>query len=372
VSHARRASGQAPCCVAALSLCLVASGCLRPSEERARRDELVGRDDADGVRVEVADGLAAVRELASDHLRLWASAPRLGIELAWSGAPPAQLRVEVQNCMPRAELVAEPEVPRISGERDAAGTCIFQLGPLAEPSLALRIEPPDSEAPGPFRFAVMSDVQEAIDRVQDIYQLLNEQPDVDFLLGAGDLTERGTREQLDRFERELAGLEIPYYTTLGNHELGQSPSLYQDFYGRGSESFTYRGVRFTLLDSASATIDPIVFGWLDEWLALGAEQGHVVAMHIPPLDPIGVRNGAFANRNEAAKLLGRLARAGVDLTLYGHIHSYYHFENAGIPAHVSGGGGAIPERFDDIGRHFLVVDVEPSEQRFDVSVVRVD
>jgi hypothetical protein len=95
-------------------------------------------------------------------------------------------------------------------------------------------------------------------------------------------------------------------------------------------------------------------------------------MHIPPLDPIGVRNGAFANRNEAAKLLGRLAAAGVDLTLYGHIHSYYHFENAGIAAHVSGGGGAIPERFDDIGRHFLVVDVEPSEQRFDVSVVRVD
>ena len=65
-------------------------------------------------------------------------------------------------------------------------------------------------------------------------------------------------------------------------------------------------------------------------------------MHIPPVDPIGVRNGSFANRNEAAKLLTRLARGGVDLTLYGHIHSYYAFENAGIPAHISGGGGAIP------------------------------
>jgi hypothetical protein len=95
-------------------------------------------------------------------------------------------------------------------------------------------------------------------------------------------------------------------------------------------------------------------------------------MHIPPLDPIGVRNGAFASRNEAAKLLARLATAGVDLTLYGHIHSYYHFDNAGIPAFISGGGGAIPEKFDNIGRHFLVVDADPSAQTFQVRVVRVD
>ncbi|HKO94179.1 MAG TPA: metallophosphoesterase, partial [Polyangiaceae bacterium] len=118
--------------------------------------------------------------------------------------------------------------------------------------------------------------------------------------------------------------------------------------------------------------DPIVFHWLDDWLALGAGQLHVVAMHIPPLDPIGVRNGAFASRNEAAKLLARLAAAGVDLTLYGHIHSYYSFDNAGIPAFISGGGGAIPERFDDIGRHFLIVDADPIAQSYEVRVVRVD
>jgi hypothetical protein len=37
-------------------------------------------------------------------------------------------------------------------------------------------------------------------------------------------------------------------------------------------------------------------------------------MHIPPLDPTGVRNGAFASRSEAAKLLARLAEGGVDLS----------------------------------------------------------
>ena len=108
---------------------------------------------------------------------------------------------------------------------------------------------------------------------------------------------------------------------------------------------------FTLLDDGSASLDPLVYDWLDDWLAGARHDVHVIAMHIPPLDPIGVRNGAFASRSEAAKLLGRLAEGHVDLTLYGDIHSYYEFDNAGIPAFISGGGGAIPERFDGIGRH---------------------
>ncbi|HWO11812.1 MAG TPA: metallophosphoesterase [Polyangiaceae bacterium] len=356
--------------LACVSLPLLAA-CLRPGEERARRDERVGQARGDGVRVEVAFGHAAVRSLARDRVRLWAAAPRLSLTLDWDAGPPGEVAVEVNNCMPGAQL-STPDAVVISSERGAGNLCAFRLGSVAGSTARVEIEPPGADQPSPFSFAVMSDVQEAIDRVQDIYRVMNQEEGIDFLLGAGDLTEQGTREQLERFERELGGLTLPYYTTLGNHELGESPSLYQDFFGRGSQSFEYRGARFTLLDSASASIDPIVFGWLDEWLEQGRGSGHVVAMHIPPLDPIGVRNGAFANRNEAAKLLGRLAAAGVDLTLYGHIHSYYHFENAGMPAHVSGGGGAIPERFDDIGRHFLVVDVEPVEQVFDVRVVRVD
>jgi Icc protein len=355
-----------------LALAVAPVACLRPSEERARRDQLVGAEEVDGVRVVVDEGRAAVRELTPERVLLWESAPTLSLTLSWSGPPPSEFSVEVLNCMPDAELQA-PGATLLSSERDATGRCSFRLGSIeASPALALSLAPPGALDPTPFQFAVMSDVQEAITRVQDIYAVMNREPDIDFLLGAGDLTERGSPEELERFERELRQLQIPYYTTLGNHELGQSPSRYQDYYGRGSQSFVYHGVRFTLLDSASATIDPIVFGWLDEWLAAGAAQAHVVAMHIPPLDPVGVRNGAFANRNEAAKLLGRLAAAGVDLTLYGHIHSYYHFENAGIPAHVSGGGGAIPERFDDMGRHFLVVDVDPATQALGVRVVRVD
>jgi 3',5'-cyclic AMP phosphodiesterase CpdA len=244
---------------------------------------------------------------------------------------------------------------------------------LPEPgSVSLRIGNPAADTVAPFRIALLSDVQEAIDRVSDLYRRINQDPDVEFLLGAGDLTERGSVEQLQRFERELEALWVPYYTTLGNHELGESPPPYQDIFSRASFSFEYRGARFTLLDSASATIDPRVDDWLDSWLRAGSDRFHVIAMHVPPIDPVGVRNGSFASRNEANRLLARLLDGGVDLTLYGHLHSYFRFQNGGIEARVSGGGGAIPERFDRIGRHFLTIDIDPASQLFESTLVQVE
>jgi predicted phosphodiesterase len=349
---------------------LLTFGCMRPAEERARQDERVGKAEGAGLVVDVAEGLAVVRKLDADRLVLWGSAPAFDVELTVSGGP-RSLTLEIWNALPDVQV--EPS-------RGAATA--LPLGPvptrpafrldLPDGVARLRVAPPGAETPGALRFAVMSDVQEAIDDVGDIYARVNTEPGVRFLLGAGDLTRRGSDDELARFEAELRALAIPYFTTLGNHELGESPTRYQDWFGRGSFQFAFRGVTFTLLDSASATLDPIVYDWLEGWLARGRRSVHVVAMHIPPLDPIGVRGGAFASRAEAAKLLGLLARGSVDLTLYGHIHSFYAFDNAAIPAYISGGGGAIPERFDDVGRHFLVVDVDGTGGVRDTRVVRVD
>jgi 3',5'-cyclic-AMP phosphodiesterase len=351
-------------------LVLLAVGCARPGQGRAERDRTVGQAANATIDVRVSGGLAAVRKLSSDRLLLWASAP--GFELQLILREPTTLRLEIENAMPNAaltELQASTPLPPEPGENPTKKS--WQLTLPAGPS-RFRLATPEAATEGPFRFALMSDVQEAIDRVSDIYRLVNAEPDLSFLLGAGDLTQQGSVEQLARYDRELAALGVPYYTTLGNHELGNSPPPFQESHGRANFQFAYRGVYFTLLDSASGTLDPIVYGWLDDWLARARARVHIVAMHIPPLDPIGVRNGSFASRAEAAALLGDLAEGGVDLTLYGHIHSYYSFDNAGIPAFISGGGGAIPERFDDIGRHFMVFDVDPKLGVTEASVVRVD
>ena len=342
----------------------LAVGCQRDTGDRADRDLEVGRASGGGLDVHVVDGLAAVRSLGTGRLVLWASAPAWELEIEAREA--ATVRLDVQNAMTDAELLPTSSDARVTALTMSPSTRKSFDVELPAGTSRFRFGSPDAREHGSFKFMLMSDVQEAIDDVQDIYERMNEESDVRFLLGAGDLTEQGTEEQLRVFRDELLGLEVPYYTTLGNHELGSdNPPKYQDWFGRANFQFAFRGVVFTMLDSAGASLDPLVYDWLDGWLARGRNSVHVVAMHIPPLDPTGVRNGAFASRGEAA------AEYGVDLTLYGHVHSFYEFDNAGIPAFISGGGGAIPERFDDIGRHFMVIDVDADRGVLGTRVVRV-
>lgn len=345
--------------------------CLRPSEERIEQDLAVGRAESVGVAVEVREGLAAVRALSDTELVLWGSAP--AYELLVRSDQARELSVEVQNRLTDAELTVQAgrAVLTAGDETEVPTRKRYRLA-LPAGETRLTVAAPDQDSRAPFRFALLSDVQEAIDRVADVYDKVNELKDVRFLLGAGDLTEQGTRAELERFQRELLRLQVPYFTTLGNHELGTNPVVYYEYFGRGNFQFRFHGVAFTLLDDASASLDPTAFEWLDGWLRAARDDVHVVAMHIPPIDPIGVRNGSWASRNEAAKLLGRLAEGRVDLTLYGHVHSYYSFDNAGIPAFISGGGGAIPERFDRIGRHVMLFTATPDVGISSREVVRVD
>lgn len=350
---------------------LLTLACLRPTEERVEQDLAVGKAESERLSVTVDDGLAAIRALTDTSLVIWGSAPAYELTLRSSDA--RELSVELQNRLTDAELEVTSGTASVAAQPggDVPTRQRYTLS-LPAGETRLRVAAPDQDSSTAFRFALLSDVQEAIDRVQDVYAKVNELRDVRFLLGAGDLTERGSRAELERFQRELLSLRVPYFTTLGNHELGQNPPLYHEYFGRGSFQFRFHGVAFTLLDDASAMLDPTVYDWLDGWLAAAKQDTHVVAMHIPPIDPIGVRNGSWASRNEAAKLLGRLAEGRVDLTLYGHVHSYYSFDNAGIPAFISGGGGAIPERFDRIGRHVMLFTASPTDGISSREVVRVD
>jgi predicted phosphodiesterase len=331
-------------------------GCTPPSEQRAELDRAVGRKESSGLSLVVSDGLAAVRYLDAERLSLWCSAPEFTVEL--ESDDDRSLSLELNNVMRDAKLTllsGDGEAP-IATEDDGVATRKRARLPLRRGSNRVTIRTTDSKDRSPWRFALMSDVQTGIDRVQDVFRSINGEDGVRFLLGAGDLSSTGSREQLERFQDELVGLRVPYYTTLGNHDSPEA-GLWQELYGRGNFRFVFRGVQFTLLDSASATIDPLAYQWLDEWLDEGLPSVHVFAMHIPALDPVGIRNGAFGSRNEAGKLLSALQEGNVSLTLYGHIHSFYQFENAGIPAFISGGGGAFEEALDGYERHYMVFEI---------------
>ncbi len=353
----------------ALLVCLAA--CTRPGEDRAEQELTVGTAAITDASVEVTDGLAAVRELADHRLELWANAPVLDISLEVGSTAGGDWTITVRNTLVDAVLVADGTgYTRDADQHPTVG--IFHV-PLAAGMHTLRVAPPDADIVEPFVVAAMADIQTAMPEVDDVFEKISAVPNARFVVSMGDITDRSRIDEYELFERQLTTLTIPYYTTLGNHELWADASRYFDRYGRASFQFDFKGAAFTFVDSGDAGIDPLVEDELEGWLDKARDRTNIFLTHIPPIDPIGVRYGGFRSAQDGRRLLARLADANVDLTLYGHIHTYVKFENAGIPAFISGGGGADPMKWDGIDRHFLVVTVDPAAGKVrSVDVVRVD
>jgi Icc protein len=371
--------------LAAVALSAGLTGCLRLGEERALSDLEVGVAAGDAVTVAVDDGLAHVREVVAGdadtpgRITLWGSAP--AFSLALGADVDRTWELTVLNCMPDAQLTAQvagevtADVVDLPGPRPTVRR--WQVTLRGRPGAAearLRVAPPDAGtlAPGEsWRFAVMGDIQRALGQVDDVFERINEDPSIRFVASTGDLVQSGDIAEYTLLERQLEVLDVPYFSTIGNHELFGDHERWRVRFGRFNLHFRFKGAVFSLVDSGNSSVDPLVYEWLDAWLDAARDEVHLFFTHYPAVDPVGVRAGSLRSAAEAQKLLGRLAEGRVDVTFYGHIHSYYAFANAGIPAFISGGGGAIPERWDGIGRHFLTVDIAAGSVQT-VGVVRVD
>ena len=342
------------------ALTLLGPGCDRIAGDlRAQAEVTIGHAEGAGLTVDISDGLGVIRELGPGRLTIRASAPiiELTVTVTDAGAGPWQITVE--NALPDASLTSATLTLSPPSPRPRATVLVDDVA-LVTGRHTLTLAPPDV-APGPFRFVAMGDIQTGMADVDDVFrEVMTISPPPRFVVFTGDLTDRGKLAEYDLAEAQLQTLPVPFYATLGNHELWGDPARFRERYGRASYQFTFRGVSFTFVDSGDAGLAPAVEDQLDGWLVTAADRVHVFLTHFPPIDPIGIRYGAFRSARDADRLLAKLAAGHVDLTLYGHIHSFLAFENAGIPAYISGGGGARPERWDGIARHFLVVDITPT------------
>ncbi|MBA2544125.1 MAG: metallophosphoesterase [Deltaproteobacteria bacterium] len=340
--------------------------CTRPAEGRAEDELAVGKAEIASATVEVKDGLAAIRDLSDGLLDLWCGAP--AIQLAFAVPDAGDWTIIARNSLSDSQLIIDG-APFDRTPDGPPTVATFRVA-LAAGNHTLRVAPPDADRIEPYRIVAMADIQTALPIVDDVFEMISAVPDARFVTAMGDITERGTIEEYELFDRQLTTLTIPFYTTLGNHELWGGADRFFGRFGRASFHFEFKGTAFTFADSGDAGIDPIVESWIDTWLVQAIDQPHIFLTHIPPIDPVGLRYGAFRSTRDARRLLARLAEGHVDLTLYGHIHTLIEFENAGIPAFVSGGGGAEPMRGDGIDRHFLILDLDGPTQT--VTVVRVD
>lgn len=347
----------------ALPLLLIVA-CLRPSEGHVALDAVVGDAAAEGSALRVDGGLGAIHHLGAAEATVWAAAPVLELDLEPAATP---FRLEVRNVLADAQLTLDGAP--VAAE-PAEGPATWRTWVLEGPG-RVRIAPADALDRGPHRVAVLSDIQSAIGEVQDIYQRMNADPTIRFVVSTGDLTDNGTFEQLLRFQEELEQLSVPLYSTAGNHEV-PGPEHWHALFGPFSVYFEYRGVAYSLVDSSNATIDPAEMDQLRPWLDAHVGAPHLFLTHVPLFDASGLRSGAFRSRNEAARLVGLLAEAEVDGLFFGHVHSYYAYSLGGIDTYISGGGGAIEEELDGIARHYLTVDVDPGSGVTNVGLVRVD
>ncbi len=360
-----RAPGRRPvCAVAGLGVALLA-GCLHPADERARRDfEEVGRASVAGVEVTIDPGAVTdVTEGSSIRLVMRASAPVAMISL--DGADPgASFEIRIEN------VTADAVVTGTGLDAVAAPSPLIRTVTATAPAV-IRVAPEDAGVPRRIRFGYVSDLHVRTDNVAAMAEAIVDDPTIELVLSGGDLVDSGAdRGQWDAMMQALAALPVPFYSTIGNHEVNWDDGAeYHRRLGRASYAFDHHGVRFVLVDGANATLAPRVFRFADEALADGGADVRVFVTHVPLLDSSGLRNAGFSSRLEAEKILAMLVRNQVDLTLYGHVHALETFENAGIPAYIGGGGGGHDNVFDDVDHYFLVFTVDPAAREIEAEIV---
>lgn len=354
-----------------IALLVALAACTRPSSDRALADLEVGSEVLAGADVSIANGMAAIRKLADHDLELYATAPDIDVDVFLDATSTGNWTIVAANVT--TDAVLQMNGIEFDREPSARGTVATFHVPLVAGANHLRIAPLDTDIAGPFRVAAMADIQTAMPQVHEVFEMISATPDLRFVVAMGDITNRGDLDEYELFEQKLLSLNIPFYSTIGNHELWADADRWFSRYGRMNFQFRFKGVYFTFVDSGDASIDPVVEDWLGDWLATAEDATNIFLTHIPPVDPVGYRAGGFRSMRDGQRLLAELVKGNVDLTLYGHIHTYVNFENAGIPARISGGGGADPMRGDGIDRHFLVLDLDATATGVEnIEVHRVD
>jgi len=341
--------------------------CLDPTSERTRRDlEETGVARLGDVRARLDPGVALAVDASRGFVRFRANAPEAALALENPSSEERRISVELVNTF-EGSTVSPP------ASAVGAGALAFDVVVPAGDRTSAALELPVSKAAAKFRFAWVGDVQGGNERFTRIRERVNADPSLEFTIFAGDVTPFGSQEEMDAFVHEADALRKPWFSVLGNHDaLRGEPVPFQRTVGRINMRFDYKGARFVLIDSASGTLDPWTLGFLRESMEEDGPAVRIVAMHVPPLDPEGLRNGGFNGANEAARVLATLVRGGTDLLLAGHIHTLRQTSQAGIAAWISGNGGVeLGAKFDGSDMHYLAVTVDALAGRVGVEPVLV-
>ncbi|HEU5292815.1 MAG TPA: PQQ-binding-like beta-propeller repeat protein [Cyclobacteriaceae bacterium] len=190
----------------------------------------------------------------------------------------------------------------------------------------------------PFRFAFISDTHISLPNGvphQDLSRTvrdINGMSDVAFTVLTGDITELGTREEIQLARAILDSLDIPYYIIPGNHDTGWSESGGLDFstiFGNDKFVFDYNGIRFfgcasgPYVRMSDGHVPRSAVIWMDSVLDNTPKEMPIIFLNHYPLD-----NGL----DNWYEVTDRLRKRNTIAVLCGHGHRNRAMNFEDIPA----------------------------------------
>lgn len=164
-----------------------------------------------------------------------------------------------------------------------------------------------------------------------------------FVIGLGDYTEVGTKEELLAAKKVFDSSGLPYYTTAGDHDLwdardkgSSSASNFTEVFGPPYQSFSDSNIRFVIIYNSDnyEGIDSLQSQWISEALSGSEEQPQktLVFLHEPLYHPssdhmMGKVTPVLSN--QARELLLKLYEVGVAEVFAGDLHSFTRYQDQG-------------------------------------------
>jgi predicted phosphodiesterase len=240
-----------------------------------------------------------------------------------------------------------------------ASGCKWDLGQtLFHPTVDHRVKesfslaPPAPVAVNPdsFRFAVFGDIHVREDTLSRLSRFRADvgPKGIDFFCLLGDIAHDGLADEYARAESMLTAVGIPYYVTVGNHDLYQADG-WQSFrtrFGPSCYSVTIADrLKLIFLDTGDGNIGEPQFDWLEGELA---DTSHVklVGTHFPVYDGSTPIMWRIAGSAERARLVALLRDHHAYGYAAGHIHGWRRQEVAGLSFFTTGTMPPTDEELD--------------------------
>ena len=176
----------------------------------------------------------------------------------------------------------------------------------------------EKSTPDTFSFAVIADNHTWYDEYRKVIGHINKNPEILFVLHAGDLTDYSLLKEYEWQQQILSSLKAPYFVTIGNHDLlSNGEEIFRKMYGETDYSFTFKDHKFISLNTNIQEVnrDPD-FDFLESELKDRESYSYVfIFAHVAPT---ALR---FSDESEL-RYRNILADNNVTVSMHGHSNNF--------------------------------------------------